>query len=68
MAVVFGDWAAIGKALAGLPNDEAVAGYTRLLRCLGRAIRFGAHGLETAALRFGRGGPVFAQPPLAGGT
>ena len=35
MAVMFGDWAAIGKALAGLPNDEAVAGYTRLLDALG---------------------------------
>lgn len=35
MAVLFGDWAAIGKALAGLPEEDAVAGYTRLLDALG---------------------------------
>ena len=35
MAVMFGDWAYIGKALAGLPEEDAVAGYTRLLDAMG---------------------------------
>ena len=31
MAVLLGDWAGVGKTLAGLPPEVAVAGYTRLL-------------------------------------
>ena len=34
MSVMFGDWAAVGKALAALPPEEAVAGYTRMLDAL----------------------------------
>jgi hypothetical protein len=35
MAVMFGDWQAVGKALASLPLKEAEAGYTRMLEVLG---------------------------------
>ncbi len=34
MAVMFGDWGAVGKMLAAIPTEEAVAGYTRLLDSL----------------------------------
>ncbi|MEI6604292.1 MAG: hypothetical protein WCP35_03205 [Verrucomicrobiota bacterium] len=34
MAVLLGDWAGVGKTLAGLPPEDAAAGYTRLLDSL----------------------------------
>lgn len=34
MSVMFGDWAAVGKALAALPPEVAAAGYSKLLDAL----------------------------------
>ncbi len=34
MSVILGDWTAVGKALAGLPPDDGVAVYTKLLASL----------------------------------
>lgn len=34
LAVILGDWSAVGKALAALPPDQAQPGYTRLLDAL----------------------------------
>jgi hypothetical protein len=35
MSVLLGDWTAVAKALAELPSEQAVSGYTRLLDSLG---------------------------------
>ena len=34
MSVMFGDWAAVGKALAALPQESATAGYAKLLEAI----------------------------------
>lgn len=34
MSLLFGDWTAVGKALAALPPEEATAGYSKLLDSL----------------------------------
>ena len=42
MSVMFGDWTAVGKALAGLPADVAMAGYAKLIDSLaGQSIPVG---------------------------
>ena len=60
MAVLLGDWAGVGKALAGLPPEAAAAGYTRLLDGLAGNASAVSDVLKTAPAN---AGDPYNEPP-----